>query len=128
MKDRIYALRKHLDISQTEFGERLGLTKSAISRIESGCNAATEQTMILLCKEFHVSPEWLRTGEGEMFATSSAAALGNKFSFKELTVRMLETFEQLTPEHQEAVLEYAHKVVASLVVPPASPSDTPPSP
>lgn len=128
MKDRIFSLRKQLKLSQTAFGVRIGLKKSAISKIESGAYAVTEQTLLSICREFHVSPEWLRTGEGEMFATSSAAALGNKFSFKELTVRMLDTFEQLTPEHQEAVLEYAHKVVASLVVPPASPSDTPPSP
>lgn len=128
MKDRIFVLRKRLNLSQTVFGERIGLKKSAISKIESGAYSVTEQTLLSICREFHVCMEWLRTGEGEMFSTSSAAALGRKFSFKELTVRMLETFEQLTPEHQEAVLDYAHKVVASLNAPPIDAADKPPSP
>lgn len=118
MKDRIFSLRKQLKLSQTAFGVRIGLKKSAISKIESGAYAVTEQTLLSICREFHVSPEWLRTGEGEMFATSSATALGNKFSFKELTVRMLEAFEHLPSEKQEAVLEYARTVVNSIVLPP----------
>lgn len=128
MNGRILTLRKQLDLSQTTFGERIGLTKSTISCIESGRYTATEQTLISICREYHVSMKWLRTGEGEMFESSKATALGRKFSFKELTVRMLENFEQLPPEHQEVVLDYAHRVVASLNAPPIDASDDPSAP
>lgn len=51
-------------MSQEEFGNRLGITKASISRIESGINNPSEQTIMLLCKEFGVNEVWLRTGEG----------------------------------------------------------------
>ena len=49
------------------FGEKLGLTKQTISRLENGVNGITEQTVKLICQEFNVNEKWLRTGEGDMF-------------------------------------------------------------
>lgn len=113
MKDRIHNLRKRLGLSQTAFGERIGLKKSAISKLESGAYELTDQSVLIICREFGVNMDWLRNGEGEMFQ-KSAANLGLKFSFRELTNHMLETFEQLCPEQQQAVLEYAQRVVSNL--------------
>ena len=35
--------------------------------MESGENSPSDQTIALICKEFNVNEDWLRTGEGEMF-------------------------------------------------------------
>lgn len=67
MKGRIKELRKKLDLSQDKFGEQLGVTKSAVSRIELGTYNATDTMIRLICSTFNVNEEWLRTGEGEMF-------------------------------------------------------------
>lgn len=67
MKNRIKELRKHLGMSGEVFGEKLGLTKQTISRLENGVNGITEQTVKLICQEFNVNEKWLRTGEGDMF-------------------------------------------------------------
>ena len=67
MNDRVKELRLHLKLSGEKFGERLGVTRSAISDIERGRNNLTEQMIIAICREFHVNEKWLRTGEGEMF-------------------------------------------------------------
>ena len=68
MNERIKHLRKDvLNISQEEFGKKIGMTKGAISQFEKGAYAPTDQTIMLICREFHVSEDWLRTGEGEMF-------------------------------------------------------------
>lgn len=48
-----------------KFGERIGITKASVSRIESGENNPSEQTIILICKEFGINKEWLLTGKGE---------------------------------------------------------------
>lgn len=53
------------------FGEKLGVTKAAISRIENGDRALTDQMIKSICREFHVSEPWLRSGDGEMFVESS---------------------------------------------------------
>lgn len=65
--DRIKEVRKSLNLTQDRFGERLGVGRSAISNIEAGSRGVTDQLRLAVCREFRVSEEWIRTGEGEMF-------------------------------------------------------------
>lgn len=67
MNERIKELRSALGLTQEEFGKRIGLVKSGISRIESGITGTTEQTLRSMCREFGASYLWLTTGEGPMF-------------------------------------------------------------
>ena len=67
LKERIKELRKTLELTQEEFGKRIGLVKSGISRIENGTTGTTEQTLRSMCREFGASYLWLTTGEGPMF-------------------------------------------------------------
>lgn len=67
MKERIKELRKTLGLTLESFGDKVGVGKSTISRIENGTNGLTEQMILSICREFNVNEEWLRTGTGEMF-------------------------------------------------------------
>lgn len=64
MNDRIKLIRKNKGLSQEEFGKRLSVTKASISRIEAGINNPSDQTIKLICSEFNVNENWLRTGAG----------------------------------------------------------------
>ena len=68
MNERIKTIRtmQKPKMSQDAFGAKLGITGAAVSRIESGDRAVTEQVMKAICREFGVREEWLRTGEGDM--------------------------------------------------------------
>lgn len=46
MNERLKTIRKFLSLSQESFGNRLGVTGTAISRIEIGNRAVTEQMVI----------------------------------------------------------------------------------
>lgn len=67
MKERFRLLRTTLQLSQDEFGEKLGLTRGAIANIELGRTEAKPLFIALVCSTFDVNETWLRTGEGEMF-------------------------------------------------------------
>lgn len=67
MKDRLKQLRKELDFTQEELGRRLGISKPAISMIETGRQALSERNKNILIRDMNVNPEWLETGEGEIF-------------------------------------------------------------
>ena len=67
IKDRIKAVRKTLDLTQTEFGEKIGLGLGAIKNLEYGRTEPSPALSDLICKTFGVSVIWLETGEGEMF-------------------------------------------------------------
>lgn len=71
MNERVKELRTVLGLSAEKFGARVGVTRSAISRIENGTVNVTGQMIISICREFNVNEEWLRNGSGEMFNTLS---------------------------------------------------------
>jgi transcriptional regulator with XRE-family HTH domain len=106
MKDRIRTIRKILKLSQSEFAERIGIKSTALSMIELGKNALTEQNIRLICMTFNVNDAWLRTGKGGMFVTSPfAASLYEKEFF--------EIYRSLMPETQQALLRLAQDLLES---------------
>lgn len=66
MNERIKQLRLKLGLSQEEFGNRLGMGRGAITNIELNKVEPKPLFVSLICREFRVREEWLRTGEGEM--------------------------------------------------------------
>ena len=61
--ERVRIFRKSEKLTLEEFGRRLGVGKTAISKIESGDRNLTEQMCRSICREFGVREEWLRTGK-----------------------------------------------------------------
>ena len=68
--ERVKEIRKSLGLTLEKFGERVGVTKQTMSRIENGVNNLTEQMTKSICREFGVDYIYLTTGEGEMFVES----------------------------------------------------------
>ena len=58
--DRVKQVRKANKLTLEKFGERLGVAKTTISRIENGINGLTEQMCKSICREFKVSEAWLK--------------------------------------------------------------------
>lgn len=67
MNERIRQIRNTLNLSAEKFGARIGVTRSAISKMECGNCNISEQSILSICREFNVNETWLRTGDGEMF-------------------------------------------------------------
>ena len=103
MNERIKELRKALNMSGEAFGQRLGIQRASISKIETGIINLTDRNISLICKEFHVNEEWLREGKGEMFIQLSrdeeiAAFVGRvqfeaEDSFKKRFIAMLSALD-----------------------------------
>lgn len=75
MNERIKKIRNSMNISQTDFAQKLSVSRSAVCKMESGENYPSEQTIKLICNEFSVNEDWLRTGKGEMFIPKSKEQL-----------------------------------------------------
>ena len=69
INDRIKIVRKSLNLSQPEFGKRIGVSRDVIANIERTTGAVTPNEILLqhICSVYNVDPIWLETGEGEMF-------------------------------------------------------------
>lgn len=117
VNERITLVRKSLKLSQTAFGEKLGVSRGVIKNIDESITTPKSEFLSLICKVYNVDPDWLETGEGEMFLPSDevtdlfdfAIAL---FQNKNLSwVRCLcEYVAQLTPEEQEAAARHIEAI------------------
>ena len=67
IENRIKLLRKTLGLSMEKFGEKIGLSKTTISRVESGDSPLTQKNIKLICSIYNVDYFWLTEGTGEMF-------------------------------------------------------------
>lgn len=67
MRERIKSLRKALGLTQQEFADKLGVKRGGIANYEIGRNEPADSVISLICREFDVNEEWLRSGIGEMF-------------------------------------------------------------
>lgn len=67
MNERLKELRKHLKLTQTEFGRKLGFARVSIAQMESGDMNITDKTSKDICREFKVNYLWLTQGNGDMF-------------------------------------------------------------
>ena len=68
--ERVKEIRKALGLTLEKFGEKVGVGKTAISKIEKGERGLTEQMTKSICREYGVDYIFLTTGEGEMFVDS----------------------------------------------------------
>ncbi len=75
MHDRIKDIRKALDMTQTEFAQRIGIKQNSLANIEIGRRNASNQVVTSICREFGVNLDYLLHGAGPMFAPKEATAL-----------------------------------------------------
>lgn len=64
---RIKLIRKALSMTQEQLAQRLGVGKAALSMIETGKSGLSSRNRNILVQDLNVNPDWLDTGEGEMF-------------------------------------------------------------
>jgi len=92
--ERIRLLRKdYLHMSQTEFGIKLGVSRSVIKNIELDALARPDQKLSLIklmCKEFSVNEEWLLHGSMPMFVTPDTFSLDQYLKEKGCTALEME--------------------------------------
>lgn len=118
MNERVKELRKALGLSGEKFGERLGVTRSAISDIERGRNSLSEGNILSICREFNVSEEWLRNGNGEMFIETKTDNelfkwAGKVLGSKDMTFRkaFVNALSKLSEDDWEKVEKFARNLI-----------------
>ena len=121
MKDRIKEVRKSAGCSQTKFGERVGVSMSAVQKWELGLNQPDAASIRLICQEYGVNETWLRTGEGDMKIAQSreqemATLVSNLMadSTESFRIKLVTALLRFDPEGPEwEVLERIYESIAA---------------
>lgn len=124
INERIKILRRDiLDMTAEEFGKRIGVQKSAISKIETGKVSLSDQNYTAICREFRVRPEWLRDGEEPIFAERDQNDLINEYiddilsddeRADPIAVKLIETLAKMDRTSLKAVYDFCEAWVQSV--------------
>lgn len=117
MNIRIKKLRRYLDLTQREFGERIGVKGNTIANYELGRNEPIDAVISLICREFNVNEEWLRYGTGEMFAPDTSDELEDlvkKYHLSSADQVLIEKYVNLKEGSRETIINFLTDVVAAL--------------
>lgn len=123
--ERVKEIRKKNGLTLEKFGERLGVAKTTISRIENGINNLTDQMCKLISREFHVNEEWLKTGIGKMEDSSindAASSFASDHGLTSMEESLIREYLNLN-EHERAVFRrYLKRVIRDITATDSEPT------
>lgn len=111
--NRIKKIRVDSGLNQTEFAEKLHLSKSSISVAEADKSALSKRAVLDICEKFNVNPEWLQNGEGDPYndaITPSIKLLKAEYNLDELDVKIIEKYLELSPIERQVFKDYIKKI------------------
>lgn len=114
MNERIREIRKDAGLTLEKFGEKIGISASACSLLESGKTNPSNQTISAICRVFRVNEEWLRNGTGEKYRKKPRSEeLSEIFAYLEVDetvkARFIRTLADFPEEYFAQALEMARK-------------------
>ena len=122
INERVSELRKTLKLSQSAFGEAIGVSRDVIKNIDNKLVAPKPLLLQQICKVYNVDPYWLETGDGEMFLEKDdLSALidfaQDMFENRDLDWirRLCEYINALTPEERAEVSRYIKGMAAAVL-------------
>lgn len=116
--ERVRLLRKELSLTQSDFGKRVDVGKTAISKIEKNENSLTDRMFNSICREFNVNEEWLRYGKGEMFLPieDGVSLLSNaSLPIRDLILDIVTSFNELDDNEKKVICDYVSTVAERIV-------------
>ena len=126
INQRIKEFRKSLHLNQEEFGKRIGLKNSAVSKMEKDGSTVIDQNIRLICTTFGVSERWLREGAGDMLAQTRddyVRAFAERCHLGETFIQVMKNFLALSDEDRATMFRLIQQVAADLPAPAPSKED-----
>lgn len=109
--ERIKKVRKTNNLTQQAFAEKIGTTQNTVTRYETDTRTPPHAVIALICRTFNVREEWLRTGEGEMFAAQETLALDDP-TLDDLDRAILQSYIKMPPARRAFFKEWVKEMIA----------------
>lgn len=114
MNERLLRLRTaELNLSQEEFGSKIGVTRAAVSRYESGDRQLSESILLSICRVFRVNYFWLTEGKGEIFIGTPQTVvdeLAEDYDLDDIDKKIIEKYLELDAEKRKILKNYLKSI------------------
>lgn len=120
MHNRIKEVRKFYNLTQTQFGNRIGVKGNTITNYENDMRTPSDAVILSICREFNVNETWLRTGKGEMFIEKTRTEEIDQFISEimqgepDFRRRLVSVLARMTPDEWELLERKALELVAEM--------------
>ena len=125
MNTRIKQIREYWELTQEEFGKKIGSARNTIANYENGNRNPSNSVIISICREFNVNEDWLRTGNGELFKESPlrnevgyyVEELLEDFKdnpFYDMIIEMMKTYAELDDKSKKVLRDCASKLLDNI--------------
>ena len=114
MNERIRILRENAGLSRAAFGQKIGVSGDVINNLERGRVEIKEPMIKLICSEFSVNENWLRTGIGDMFAatpSSTMEQLRKEFDLDDFSYNLVYQYLKLGSDQRQSVRDFFYNVI-----------------
>lgn len=121
MNTRIKKIREHKNLTQEEFGKKIGSARNTIANYENGNRSPSNSVIKSICREYGVNENWLRTGKGEMlhrylikdevgyYIEDLLDDYGDN-PFYDMVLDLLKTYSELDEKSKEVIRRSAKKL------------------
>lgn len=114
MINRIIEIRKDKNLTQEQFAQALGLSRTFINQVESGKKNISDRTISDICEKFGINEDWLKNGKEPKFVSKNtklnsylgSIAGGNDEFIQDL----IEVYMELDQTSKDALKEIALKM------------------
>lgn len=113
MNNRIKAIRKHENLTQLAFAERLGVKQNTVALYEMGKSGISDSVIKSICREFHINEEWLRTGNGEMLDKKSdevTQQLIDEYGLDDFAATIIREYMKLDDDKKKVVRDFVRSI------------------
>lgn len=115
VSERLREVRDREGLSRVAFGARLGVSGDVINNLERGRVEVKDSMIKLICTEFQISEEWLKSGNGDMTAAKDLLdQVKDKYDLTPSDMALIRQFIDLSPANRNIILEYMHNVVEDM--------------
>ena len=102
INERIKEVRTVLKITQVNFSKKIYISQGSYNEIETGVRKVNDRIIQLICNQFNIDKDWLKTGKGEMFYKEKPD-IGLE--------HLIEIYKQLDKPLQEYLLEQSETLL-----------------
>lgn len=111
--DRVKFIRAENGLNREEFGEKIGVSRTAIVKLEDGENRPSKRTILIICSVFKVNELWLTEGIGEIYSSSADSLideLTDEYDLDELDIKIVREYLKLNKEQRKLFKETVRRL------------------
>lgn len=113
--ERVKLIRAELNLTLEKFGDRVGVGKAAISKIEKNENRLSDQMIKAICREFNVNYDWLVYGDGEMFSELPKTILDElcrAYDLDEIDRKLIQEYIKMNKQSRQVLKDYIMRIIS----------------